>query len=169
MVFWISKERNQILLVIPHIFIFYFFLSIFCELDMLEIWLHLIKKNTTSYQSKTLNESIRKSYSRTSTSTSKNITVLRLNIKEFHCGELNWLRQDLHEVFNFLASIHCLPSTNVLINIKEYCCFCSGDCYLLWFVFYPQMGMDWNVFPIFVNFVKYQINFMSSYDVIFIL
>lgn len=44
MVFWISKERNQILLVIPHIFIFYFFLSIFCELNMLEIWLHLIKK-----------------------------------------------------------------------------------------------------------------------------
>lgn len=44
MVFWISKERNQILLVIPHIFIYLFFLSIFCELDMLEIWLHLKKK-----------------------------------------------------------------------------------------------------------------------------
>lgn len=118
MVFWISKERNQILLVIPHIFIFYFFLSIFCELNMLEIWLHLIKKkhhvisieNFEWIHSQKLLQDV-------------NVNEQEHNRASFEHQRIPlWgIKLTFGQTYTrcFLASIHCLPSTNVLINIKN--------------------------------------------------
>lgn len=91
MVFWISKERNQILIVIPHIFIFYFFfiyipwtwyVGNLVTFDKKKHHVISIENFEWIHSQKLLQDvDVHE----------QNITGLRLNIKEFHCGELNWL------------------------------------------------------------------------------
>lgn len=118
MVFWISKERNQILLVIPHIFIFYFFFIYI-------LWTWYVGNLVTFDKKKHHVISIENFEWIHSQKLLQDVDVHEQehNRASFEHQRIPlWgIKLTFGQTYTrcFLASIHCLPSTNVLINIKN--------------------------------------------------